>query len=100
MPQRETFTSRFEETRGGRVPQKSKIWGDVVYGWSLKKIEYFNLAVAFVFVYTKHVATTEHGYFWSLFRSLGTTVIPQFWQPLQIGDLYFAIFPQFLEFLT
>ena len=27
---------RFEETRGGRVPQKSKIWGDVVYGWSLK----------------------------------------------------------------
>ena len=29
------FTSRFEETRGGRVPQKSKICGDVVYGWSL-----------------------------------------------------------------
>ena len=36
MPKKETFTSRFEETRGGRVPQKSKIWGDVVYGWSLK----------------------------------------------------------------
>ena len=35
MPKKETFTSRFEETRGGRVPQKSKIWGDVVYGWSL-----------------------------------------------------------------
>ena len=34
-PKQETFTSRFEETRGGRVPQKSKIWGDVVYGWSL-----------------------------------------------------------------
>ena len=37
MPKKETFTSRFEETRGGRVPQKSKIWGDVVYGWSLIK---------------------------------------------------------------
>ena len=35
MPKKETYTSRFEETRGGRVPQKSKIWGDVVYGWSL-----------------------------------------------------------------
>ena len=35
MPKKETFTSRFEETRGGRVPQKSKIWGDVFYGWSL-----------------------------------------------------------------
>ena len=23
------------ETRGGRVPQKIKIWGDVFYGWSL-----------------------------------------------------------------
>ena len=32
----ETFTSsRFEETRGGRVPQKPKIWADVFYGWSL-----------------------------------------------------------------
>ena len=31
MPKKETFTSRFEETRGGRVPQKSKIWGDVFY---------------------------------------------------------------------
>ena len=37
MPKKETFTSRFEETRGGRVPQKSKIWGDVFYGWSLSK---------------------------------------------------------------
>ena len=36
MPKKETFTSRFEETRGGRVPQKSKISGDVVYGWSLR----------------------------------------------------------------
>ena len=32
MPKKETFTSRFEETRGGKVPQKSKIWGDVFYG--------------------------------------------------------------------
>ena len=32
---RRSLSSRFEETRGGRVPQKSKIWGDVVYGWSL-----------------------------------------------------------------
>ena len=38
MPKKETFTSRFEETRGGRVPQKSKIWGDVVYGWSLMQV--------------------------------------------------------------
>ena len=38
MPKKETFTSRFEETRGGRVPQKSKIWGDVFYGWSLMKM--------------------------------------------------------------
>ena len=37
MPKKETFTSRFEETKGGRVPQKSKIWGDVFYGWSLSK---------------------------------------------------------------
>ena len=37
MPKKETITSRFEETRGGRVPQKSKIWGDVVCGWSLSK---------------------------------------------------------------
>ena len=35
MPKKEMFTSRFEETRGGRVPKKSIIWGDVVYGWSL-----------------------------------------------------------------
>ena len=38
MPKKKTFTSRFEETRGGRVPQKSKIWGDVFYGWSLTGI--------------------------------------------------------------
>ena len=37
MPKKETFTSRFEETRGGRMPQKSKIWGDVFYGWSLRE---------------------------------------------------------------
>ena len=43
MPKKETFTSRFEETRGGRVPQKSKIWGDVVYGWSLIVVRYQNL---------------------------------------------------------
>ena len=42
MPKKETFTSRFEETRGGRVPQKSKIWGDVVYGWSLIVSENIN----------------------------------------------------------
>ena len=35
MPKKETFSSRFGETRGGRVPQKSKIGGDVFYGWSL-----------------------------------------------------------------
>jgi hypothetical protein len=35
MPKKETFISGFGETRGGRVPQKSKIWGDVFYGWSL-----------------------------------------------------------------
>jgi hypothetical protein len=37
VPKKETFTSRFGETRGGRVPQKSKIWGDVFYGWSLSE---------------------------------------------------------------
>ena len=42
MPKKETFTSRFEETRVGRVPQKSKIWGDVVYGWSLIVSENIN----------------------------------------------------------
>ena len=41
MPKKETFTSRFEETRGGRVPQKSKIWGDVFYGWSLDRCKQF-----------------------------------------------------------
>ena len=35
MPKKETFTSRFEEKRAGRVPRKSKIWGDIFYGWSL-----------------------------------------------------------------
>jgi hypothetical protein len=41
MPQKETFTSRFEETRERRVPQKPKLWGDVFYGcsFSLIKIE-------------------------------------------------------------
>ena len=42
MPKKETFTSRLEETRGGRVPQKSKIWGDVVYGWSLSQKRFFS----------------------------------------------------------
>ena len=36
MPKKETFTSKFEETWGERVPQKSKIWGDVFHGWSLR----------------------------------------------------------------
>ena len=40
MPKKGTFTSRFEETRGGRVHQKSKIWGDVFYGWSLIKFQF------------------------------------------------------------
>ena len=35
MPIKETFSSRFGKTRGGRVPLKSKIWGDVFYGRSL-----------------------------------------------------------------
>ena len=35
MPKKETSTSRLEETREGRVPQKSKIWRDVFNGWSL-----------------------------------------------------------------
>ena len=35
MPKKETFTSRFGETRGGRVTQKSKILGDIFYGCSL-----------------------------------------------------------------
>jgi len=45
MPKKETFTSRFEETRGGRVPQKSKIWGDVVYGWSLRITKLFGRTI-------------------------------------------------------
>ena len=36
MTRKETFSSRFKETRGGRVPKKFKIWGDVFYGWSLR----------------------------------------------------------------
>ena len=39
MPKKETFTSRFEETRGGRVPPKSKIWGHLFYGWSLSNFK-------------------------------------------------------------
>ena len=37
---RRSINSRFEETRGERVPQKSKVWGDVVYGWSHINIQY------------------------------------------------------------
>ena len=40
MPKKETFISRFhrfEETREGRVPQKSKILGDVFFGWSTNR---------------------------------------------------------------
>ena len=48
MPQKEMFTSRFEETRGGRVPQKSKIWGDVVYGWSLRVLLCFVVTTIFL----------------------------------------------------
>ena len=32
------YFSKFEETRGGRVPQKSKIWGDVFYGYVVPKV--------------------------------------------------------------
>ena len=38
MPQKETFTSRFEETREGRVPQKYKVWEDIFCGWSLMQV--------------------------------------------------------------
>ena len=31
MPKKEAFTSIFGETRGGRVPPKSKIWGDLLW---------------------------------------------------------------------
>ena len=41
MPEKETFTNKFEEIKGGRVPPKSKIWGDVFYGWSLTGQELF-----------------------------------------------------------
>ena len=37
MSKKETFSNILGETRGGRVPPKSKIWGDVFYGWSLSK---------------------------------------------------------------
>ena len=50
MPQKETFTSRFEETRGGRVAQKSKILGDVVYGWSLIGFIFLAHFIGFFFV--------------------------------------------------
>ena len=61
MPKKETFTSRFEETRGGRVPQKSKIWGDVVYGWSPSEIviEYVMSNFSSLYLtlnYTTHLA--------------------------------------------
>ena len=42
-PKKETFCSRFGETRGGRVPQKSKISGDVFYGWEI--LTFINLAL-------------------------------------------------------
>ena len=47
--------------------------------------------------------TTQN--FWSVFLCFWDTVIsrfwrPRFWRPSQIGDLYFAIFPQFWGFLT
>ena len=56
MPKMETFTSRFEETRGGRVPQKSIIWRDVVYGWSHRKttVVLVNL-MHFIFHYPRKV---------------------------------------------
>ena len=55
MPKMETFTSRFEETRGGRVPQKSKIWGDVVYGLSLKDMENFHFKQSFATLGHSHL---------------------------------------------
>ena len=57
MPKKETFTSRFEETRGGRVPQKSKIWGDVVYGWSLSKM--FSCTFLPILLYNFYVLTKK-----------------------------------------
>ena len=60
MPIKETFTSRFGETRGGKVPQKSKIWGDVFYGWSLrshnpKKDNYLTFLIYIVSAETIHL---------------------------------------------
>ena len=40
MTKKEMFSYRFGETRGGRVPQKSWIWGDVFHGWSLREHTY------------------------------------------------------------
>ena len=37
-PLRAQSQRRLGETRGGRVPKKMEIWGDVFYGWSLSKI--------------------------------------------------------------
>ena len=45
MSEKETFTNKFEEIKGGRVPPKSKIWREVFYGWSLRAIA--QLFVAF-----------------------------------------------------
>ena len=36
-PLRPQSQRRRGETRGGRVPQKIEIWGDVFYGWSLRE---------------------------------------------------------------
>ena len=41
MSKKETFSNILGETRGGRLPPKSKIWGDVFYGWSLTGQELF-----------------------------------------------------------
>ncbi len=60
MPKKETFTSRFEETRGGRVPQKSKIWGDVVYGWSLRAYQTVNKELDLISFKLYKVKTNEN----------------------------------------
>ena len=57
MPRKETFSSRFGETRGGRVPQKSKFLGDVFYGWSLIKI--YNLFQGLNMITMKQVPNFE-----------------------------------------
>ena len=44
-PKKETFTSRFEETRGGRVPQKSKIRVQIIlFRWPLRKMREKNIS--------------------------------------------------------